>query len=100
MPGTGGPLVRVDNYSFDGPLPFVGHTILINSPLMMSGGLRSTAAWRVRPATAVRQRGIISEVGFGGTHGRILAEGGGSVFVNRSSIAFGVPFVRGQGVSF
>src|SRR5262249_5090155 len=67
-------------------------------------GPRAAAAWCAeivagRPR-AVRRRGVVVEVAWGGRSGRILAEGGGHVFVRRTQLCPGLALAPGARVSF
>lgn len=98
---TGGPLVRVENDLFVSFLPAVFGQVVVVGPLYSHPlGLRAKAAWTAQVLPGPRRRGIISSVDPSGAYGRILAEGGGNIAVNRNELRQGTPLVRGQSVTF
>jgi hypothetical protein len=102
---AGGPLVRVDNHLLNGPAPAVVGQIVVVGPVYLHDHRpHAAAAWHAdivaaRPR-AVRRRGVVAQVAWGGRSGRILAEGGGYVFVRSAQLCPGLAFTPGVRVSF
>jgi hypothetical protein len=102
---TGRPLVRVDNHLLSGAAPAaVGQIVVVGPVYAHAQGPRAAAAWCAEIVSAqpraVRRRGVVAQVAWGGRSGQILAEGGGYVFVSRTQLCPGLALAPGACVSF